>query len=66
LDVGCPAILVERRETVIKPNGREKELSFVKIDTAACTGCDLCTGTCAPDAIVPAINPNAINAVEVK
>jgi len=66
LDVGCPAILVERRETVIKPNGREKELSFVKIDTAACTGCDLCTGTCAPDAIIPAINPNAINAVEVK
>ncbi len=66
LDVGCPAILVERRETVIKPNGREKELSFVKIDTAACTGCDLCTDTCAPDAIVPAINTNAINAVEVK
>ncbi|MCV6589402.1 MAG: thiamine pyrophosphate-dependent enzyme [Marinobacterium sp.] len=66
LDVGCPAILVERRETVVKPNGREKELSFVKIDTAACTGCDLCTNTCAPDAIVPALNVNAINAVEVK
>lgn len=66
LDVGCPAILVTRRETVVKPNGREKELSFVEIDTAACTGCDLCTKTCAPDAIVPAFNVEKINAVEVK
>lgn len=66
LDIGCPAILVNRRETVIKPNGKEKELAFVTIDTAACTGCDLCTGTCAPDAIVPAFNVNKINAVEVK
>ncbi len=66
LDVGCPAILVTRRETVIKPNGREKELSFVAIDTAACTGCNLCINTCAPDAIVPAINLANINAVEIK
>ena len=66
LDVGCPAILVERRETVVKPNGREKELAFVKIDTAACTGCDLCTKTCAPDAIQPAINVNQIKAVEIR
>lgn len=66
LDIGCPAILVSRRETVVKPNGKEKELAFVNIDTAACTGCNLCTGTCAPDAIVPAFNVNTINAVEVK
>jgi len=53
LDVGCPAIAVTRRETVIKPNGKEKKLAFVKIDTTACTGCDLCPKTCGPDAIVP-------------
>ncbi len=53
LDVGCPAILVTRRETVTKPNGSTKELAFVKIDSYACTGCDLCPKTCGPDAIVP-------------
>ncbi len=53
LDVGCPAISVTRRETVVKPNGSEKELTFVSIDSAACTGCDLCPKTCGPDAIVP-------------
>lgn len=53
LDVGCPAIHVTRRETVIKPNGKEKELAFVRIDSLSCTGCDLCPKTCAPDAIVP-------------
>jgi indolepyruvate ferredoxin oxidoreductase alpha subunit len=54
LDVGCPAISVTRRETVVKPSGKEKELNFVTIETAACTGCNLCLKTCAPDAIVPA------------
>lgn len=53
LDVGCPAISVTRRETVVKPNGKEKELAFVKIDSQACTGCELCLNPCAPDAIVP-------------
>lgn len=53
LDLGCPAIHVTRRETVVKPNGKEKELAFVNIDTGACTGCDLCPKTCAPDAILP-------------
>ncbi|MES9965261.1 MAG: thiamine pyrophosphate-dependent enzyme [Candidatus Sedimenticola sp. 20ELBAFRAG] len=53
LDLGCPAISVTRRETVVKPNGKEKELAFVKIDSQACTGCDLCPKTCGPDAIVP-------------
>ncbi|MDX1594028.1 MAG: thiamine pyrophosphate-dependent enzyme [Gammaproteobacteria bacterium] len=54
LDVGCPAISVTRRETVVKPSGKEKELNFVTIETSACTGCNLCQKTCAPDAIVPA------------
>ena len=53
LDVGCPAILVTRRETVVKPNGQTKELAFVRIESAVCTGCDLCPRTCGPDAIVP-------------
>ena len=53
LDTGCPAISVLRRETVVKPNGREKELAFVQIDSPACTGCELCLKTCGPDAIRP-------------
>jgi indolepyruvate ferredoxin oxidoreductase alpha subunit len=53
LDIGCPAIYVTRRETVVKPNGKEKELAFVRIDSQACTGCDLCPKTCGPDAIIP-------------
>jgi len=52
LDTGCPAIFVTRRETVVKPNGREKELAFVRIDANVCTGCNLCTEPCAPDCIV--------------
>ncbi len=59
LDVGCPAIAVTRRETVVKPNGKEKELAFVRIDSAACTGCDLCPKTCAPDAILPVAEAGA-------
>ncbi|MCB1761669.1 MAG: 4Fe-4S dicluster domain-containing protein [Gammaproteobacteria bacterium] len=56
LDVGCPAIHVTRRETVVKPNGKEKELAFVRIESSACTGCDLCPATCGPDAIIPVEN----------
>jgi indolepyruvate ferredoxin oxidoreductase alpha subunit len=53
LKTGCPAIEVVRRETVCLPNGREKELSYVKIDQRGCNGCDLCVQTCGPKAIVP-------------
>lgn len=53
IDVGCPAISVLRRETVVRPNGREKKLAFAAIDSAACTGCGLCPNTCSPTAIVP-------------
>jgi indolepyruvate ferredoxin oxidoreductase alpha subunit len=54
VDVGCPAIHVTRREKVIKPSGKEVELQFVNIETAACTGCGLCVQPCAPEAIVHA------------
>ena len=53
VDVGCPAIHVTRRDTVLKPNGKEVERNFVRIESAACTGCGLCLTPCAPDAIVP-------------
>jgi len=53
LAVGCPAIGVSRRETVVKPNGSTKELAFVDIDSAVCTGCELCLETCGPEAILP-------------
>jgi indolepyruvate ferredoxin oxidoreductase alpha subunit len=54
VDVGCPAIHVTRREKVIKPSGKEVELQFVRIETSACTGCNLCVQPCAPEAIVHA------------
>ncbi|MCP5228316.1 thiamine pyrophosphate-dependent enzyme [Accumulibacter sp.] len=52
VDVGCPAIHVTRRDRVTKASGREVELAFVRIESAACTGCGLCLKPCAPDAIV--------------
>ncbi|MFA6020952.1 MAG: thiamine pyrophosphate-dependent enzyme [Rhodospirillales bacterium] len=50
LKTGCPAILVRKREKLVK-NGKEQELAFVDIDISGCTGCGLCTETCGPDAI---------------
>ncbi len=52
IDVGCPAIHVTRRDRVTKASGREVDLAFVRIESAACTGCGLCLKPCAPDAIV--------------
>ncbi len=54
VDIGCPAIHVTRRDRVTKPSGKQVDLSFVRIETAACTGCGLCLQPCAPVAIVPA------------
>ncbi|WP_068804817.1 thiamine pyrophosphate-dependent enzyme [Thauera phenolivorans] len=54
LDVGCPAIHVTRRDSVVKPSGKTVDLAFVRIETAACTGCGLCVQPCAPEAIVHA------------
>ena len=55
IEVGCPAILVTRRDKEIKANGREVDLSFVRIESSACTGCNLCVQTCGQKAIVPVI-----------
>ncbi|MDR3087580.1 MAG: indolepyruvate ferredoxin oxidoreductase, partial [Azoarcus sp.] len=55
IDIGCPAIHVTRREKVVKPSGKEVELAFVNIETAACTGCKLCLQPCAPNAIRPTV-----------
>ena len=63
LDVGCPAIHVTRREKTTKASGREVDLSFVRIETAACTGCGLCVQPCAPDAIVHAGQAPSISAL---
>ena len=52
LNVGCPAIHVTKRETVVKPSGKEVEKAWVTIDSNACTGCSLCPKTCGPKAIV--------------
>ncbi len=52
--LGCPAIFVTHRETVVKRSGKEKVLMFADIDANACTGCHLCVETCAPEAIVHA------------
>ncbi|HWS12794.1 MAG TPA: thiamine pyrophosphate-dependent enzyme [Rhodocyclaceae bacterium] len=54
VEVGCPAIHVTRRGKAVKPSGKEVDLAFVRIETAACTGCGLCLQPCAPDAIVHA------------
>ncbi len=54
VDIGCPAIHVTRRDRVKKASGREVDLAFVRIESAACTGCGLCLQPCAPDAIVHA------------
>jgi indolepyruvate ferredoxin oxidoreductase alpha subunit len=63
VEVGCPAIHVSRREKAIKPSGKEVQLQFVNIETAACTGCGLCLQPCAPEAIVPAALQHTIRFV---
>ncbi|HRD50378.1 MAG: indolepyruvate ferredoxin oxidoreductase [Candidatus Competibacter sp.] len=60
IDLGCPAIFVARRETVVAKSGKPKELSFARIDSNTCTGCHLCVGTCAPEAIVQNDPPPAL------
>ncbi len=53
LKVGCPAILVTRRATETRKDGKEIKKAWVRIEETACTGCGLCPDTCGPDAIVP-------------
>ena len=64
LDTGCPAIHVTRRDRVTKPNGKEVDLAFVRIDSSVCTGCGICLKPCAPDAIVHAEKVVKISALQ--
>jgi indolepyruvate ferredoxin oxidoreductase alpha subunit len=64
IDIGCPAISVQRREKVMKRWGKEVVLEFAAIETAACTGCGLCLQPCAPEAIVLATPVQTINFVK--
>ncbi len=66
IDVGCPAIHVTRRETQVKPSGKEVELAFVRIETSACTGCGLCVQPCAPEAIVHALPEHPVKFLHAK
>ncbi len=66
LRVGCPAILVSRRETEVTRNGKEKVLNFVTIDTQFCTGCSLCVKTCGPEAIIAAAPADIGSPMQVK
>lgn len=52
LNVGCPAIQVVRTGVEKSAKGKDVERKWVRIDTAACTGCGLCPSTCGPGAIV--------------
>jgi indolepyruvate ferredoxin oxidoreductase alpha subunit len=52
LDLGCPAIGVTRREQQTRASGAVVDLSFVAIDAATCTGCELCAKACGQHAIV--------------
>ena len=64
IDVGCPAIHVTRRGKEIKPNGREVDLAFVRIETSVCTGCTLCVQPCASRAIVHHVPVSPITLVK--
>ena len=64
IDIGCPAISVQRSEKLRRPSGKEVLLQFAAIETAACTGCGLCLQPCAPQAIVPAVPVQVINFVK--
>jgi indolepyruvate ferredoxin oxidoreductase, alpha subunit len=52
LDVGCPAVLVTRREQQVRSSGKTVDLAWVKIDEQLCTGCGVCAKSCSRNAIV--------------
>lgn len=52
LDVGCPAILVTRREQQVRASGKTVDLAWVKIDEQMCTGCGICAKSCSRGAII--------------
>jgi indolepyruvate ferredoxin oxidoreductase alpha subunit len=51
LDVGCPAVLVTRREQQVRASGKVVDLAWVEIDQHLCTGCGICAKSCARGAI---------------
>lgn len=51
LDVGCPAVLVSRREQQRRASGAVVELAWVRIDSQHCTGCGVCAKSCSRGAI---------------
>jgi indolepyruvate ferredoxin oxidoreductase, alpha subunit len=51
LDVGCPAVLVTRREQQVRASGKVVELAWVRIDPQLCTGCAICAKACSRGAI---------------
>jgi indolepyruvate ferredoxin oxidoreductase alpha subunit len=60
LDVGCPAVLVTRREQQIRPSGKTVDLAWVKIDEQLCTGCGICAKACARGAIAQPVKRKII------
>jgi indolepyruvate ferredoxin oxidoreductase alpha subunit len=51
LDVGCPAVLVTRREQQVRASGTVVDLAWVDIDQQLCTGCGVCAKSCSREAI---------------
>jgi len=51
LDVGCPALLVTRREQQVRSTGTVVDLAWVDIDPQMCTGCAICEKACSRGAI---------------
>jgi indolepyruvate ferredoxin oxidoreductase, alpha subunit len=60
LDVGCPALLVTRREERVRPSGAVVNLAWVAIDEQHCTGCAICAKACARGAIAPKVRNRII------
>ena len=64
LDVGCPALLVTRREQRVRPSGTTVDLAWVQIDTQLCTGCAICAKACSRGAIVRQVNERRVIKLE--
>jgi indolepyruvate ferredoxin oxidoreductase alpha subunit len=50
--VGCPAILVTRREEAQRAAGKVVHRAWVAVDAQLCTGCGVCVKSCSRNAIV--------------
>ena len=61
LDVGCPALLVTRREQRVRASGTTVELAWVEIDEQLCTGCAICAKACSRGAIAHKAPQRVIN-----